>query len=120
MTSGARVRAMPAPDLDDVPPDPFDEFDLDVRWGELDQAGTLTGYLPTVGEQPGETCDTHAATCPATCHATCPATCQATCPATCHATCADTCHATCAEFDSCGGTCAGTHCPTCQPNCHRP
>ena len=115
----------------------LDEFDLDIRWGELGQADSWVSYLPTAGEKPGgETCDTHGATCPATCqptcpatcqptcpatcHATCPATCHATCPATCHATCRDTCARTCADFDSCGGTCAQTHCFTCRSGCEPP
>lgn len=98
MTSPARARVLPAPEPGDVLPVPFDEFDLDIRWGELDRAGTWTSYLPTVGEQPGETCDTHAATCGGTCHATCHATCQATCHPTCPG------HATCADIESCGGT----------------
>lgn len=104
--------------------DALDEFDLDIRWGELDSCGGWQLYLPTAGEVPGETCDTHAGTCPATCQgtcaATCHATCQNTCQNTCHATCADTCHATCADIDSCGATCAGTHCFTCRSGCQPP
>jgi hypothetical protein len=116
--------------LGDLLQDAPDEFDLDIRWGELDHAGSWTSYLPTAREfPPGETtCDTNAATCPDTCHATCPATCAATCPDTCHATCQDTCHRTCpdtcgrtcAEIDSCGGTCAQTHCFTCRGGCVPP
>jgi hypothetical protein len=110
MTAGTESRIMlpvvPSELLLDHP----DEFDLDLRCGELDQAGSWFGYLPTAGEVPGETCDTHAATCSATCQATCVATCRATCQNTCH---------TC-EFDTCGATCANTHCPTCSPNCHTP
>jgi hypothetical protein len=112
-----------------------DEFDLDVRLGEL-HAGGWEAHLPTAREVPGETCDTHAATCPNTCPNTCRATCQGTCPNTCRATCPNTCHATCQatcqatchntcghtcnDLLSCGGTCAGTHCFTCQSNCHEP
>ena len=90
MTSQALSWATPAPGLGDVLPDPFDEFDLDIRWGELDQASTWTGYLPTLGEQPGETCNTHGETC------------------------GDTCGRTCDDIVSCPATCAQTHCHTCR------
>jgi hypothetical protein len=103
--------------LGDLLGSPPDEFDLDIRWGELGQAGSWADYLPTAGENPHqETCDTHAATCSATCQPTCPAT----CPETCHVTCRDTCGATCAEVNSCGGTCANTHCFTCRSGCETP
>jgi hypothetical protein len=124
MTRPAEYRPVPVPSAGDPWLIEPDEFDLDVRWGELDRAVADFGYLPTAREQPGETCDTHAATCPATCHGTCPATCPATCAATCHNTCHDTCaatcHATCADFDTCGATCAGTHCFTCRSGCRTP
>jgi|HubBroStandDraft_2_1064218.scaffolds.fasta_scaffold883466_2 hypothetical protein len=120
MTRPAEYRPWPAPWPDNPWLTEPDEFDLDVRWGELDRGAADFGYLPTAREQPGETCDTHAATCPATCHGTCPATCAATCAATCHSTCAETCRATCAEFDTCGPTCAGTHCFTCRSGCRTP
>jgi hypothetical protein len=120
MTRPAEYRPGPAPWPDNPWLTEPDEFDLDVRWGELDRGAADFGYLPTAREQPGETCDTHAATCPATCHGTCPPTCAATCAATCHSTCAETCRATCAEFDTCGPTCAGTHCFTCRSGCRTP
>jgi hypothetical protein len=104
----------------------FDEFDLDLVFGELDQHGVVL-YLPTGREIPGETCNTNNATCPDTCHATCPDTCRATCPDTCRATCPDTCRATCR--DTCRATCretchhptnANTHCFTCRSGCQEP
>ena len=119
MTARTGLPALPAAPCE-LTTDPLDEFDLDIRWGELGPHGGWQGYLPTAGEVPGETCDTHAGTCAATCQATCAATCHATCPATCHATCAATCHATCEEFDSCGATCAQTHCFTCRSGCQTP
>jgi hypothetical protein len=128
MSSDTWSSALPSPVFGELLQEPPDEFDLDIRWGELDRTGSWDAYLPTAREAPGETCDTHAATCPNTCHATCPNTCQGTCPATCQATCPNTCHATCQgtcartcnEFDSCGGTCAQTHCFTCRADCGRP
>jgi hypothetical protein len=119
---------------------PPDEFDLDVRFETVALHGFAHGpeeFLPTAGEVPGQTCDTHAGTCPPTCQptcaATCPGTCAATCPDTCKATCAGTCHATCratcqvtcrascADLRfSCGGSCANTHCFTCRSGCQIP
>ncbi|MFG1626044.1 hypothetical protein [Kribbella sp. NPDC049227] len=110
----------------------FDEFDLDLAFGELGGPQDIVLYLPTGRDIPNETCNTQNATCPNTCHATCPATCpntcHATCPNTCRATCPDTCRATCPE--TCGATCqetcgvcqtfANTHCFTCRSNCHEP
>jgi hypothetical protein len=120
MSSDTWSSAVPSPVLSELLEEPLDEFDLDIRWGELDPAGLWDAYLPTAREAPGETCDTHAATCPNTCQATCPNTCHATCPATCRATCQETCGRTCDEIDSCGGTCANTHCFTCRPGCEQP
>lgn len=88
-----------------------DEFDLDLVWGELSPHGSLELYLPTTNEQPGETCDSHAPTCPNTCRGTCPATCRDTCEATCRRTCPDTCRPC--------QTQAQTHCPTERPGCQR-
>ena len=125
MSSGTWSSAVPSPAISELLEEPLDEFDLDIRWGELGPAGSWDAYLPTAREAPGETCDSNAATCPNTCHATCPATCpntcHATCPDTCRATCPDTCARTCDEIGSCGaGTCAGTHCFTCRSGCERP
>lgn len=105
----------------------FDEFDLDLAWGDLDPLGRVDLYLPTGREIPGETCDTHNATCPNTCHGTCPATCANTCDATCPHTCQNTCHNTCRA--TCEATCrvtcdcqtnAQTHCFTCRSGCQEP
>ena len=106
-----------------------DEFDLDLRLGELaawhprhpmaDAQTDGAGCLPTDGRG-GGTCNTQDNTCPGTCagHDTCPHTacdtCQATCAGhhTCDATCNHTdCGATCNHTD-CGPTCLGghTHC----------
>jgi hypothetical protein len=98
-----------------------DEWDLDVRLGEL---GTvlcgcgdheLFQFVPTGG---GATCNTQNDTCPATCKG---ATCTPTCTPTCHATCPDTCRQTC---DHCGPTdfptCNNTHCNTCRSGCRIP
>jgi hypothetical protein len=106
--------------------EPADDFDLDLRWGELTSGDGIELYLPTAREIPGETCDTHNATCPNTCHATCPATCANTCPDTCRntcaATCRPTCRATCARTcrETCGPTNAQTHCFTCRSGCREP
>jgi hypothetical protein len=116
MTSDAESLAARQPALGELLQNSPDEFDLDIRWGELDQAGAWVSYLPTANEVPGETCDTHAATCPATCQATCPDTCRATC----QFTCPDTCGGTCAGDDTCLATCANTRCFTCPQNCVPP
>jgi modification target Cys-rich repeat protein len=97
----------------------LDEFDLDLVWGELSPHGSLELYLPTTNEQPGETCDSHAPTCPNTCRATCPDTCRGTCPATCRNTCEETCRRTCPDTCRPCQTQAQTHCPTEQPGCMR-
>lgn len=91
-----------------IDPPEVDEFDLDLRLGELN--GWWLGMplaaqtdapcpLPTGGRGAGGTCDTHDNTCPETCAdlASCPHTdCGATCPRT-----------------ECGHTCACTdRCPT--------
>jgi hypothetical protein len=113
MSSGTWSSAVPSPAISELLEEPPDEFDLDIRWGELGPAACWDAYLPTAREAPGETCDSNAATCPDTCHATCPDTCRATCQ--------DTCARTCDEIGSCGaGTCAGTHCFTCRSGCERP
>jgi hypothetical protein len=124
MSADAWSPAVPSPVFRELWPETPDEFDLDIRWGELGEAGSWNAYLPTARDVPGETCDTHAATCPDTCHGTCPetcpATCRATCANTCHDTCHETCHATCGAADTCGATCAGTHCFTCRSGCETP
>jgi hypothetical protein len=108
----------------------LDEFDLDLRLGELSTWGTApatwnpldaqtdgAGCLPTRGEgAEGGTCDTHEATCPGTCggHHTCPAT-------QCGHTCAETCPGTCdCQTRHPCPTELGTHCNTCGPGCHEP
>ena len=103
--------------------EPADDFDLDLQWGELTRDEGIGLYLPTAREVPGETCDTHNATCPDTCHATCPDTCHGTCPATCRdtcpATCRNTCPATCRRTCDCH-TQVGTHCISCRDRCQPP
>ncbi|WP_139306904.1 hypothetical protein [Modestobacter sp. DSM 44400] len=113
---------------------PADDFDLDLRWGELTSGDGVELYLPTGRDVPGETCDTHNPTCPDTCHATCPATCVNTCPDTCRNTCANTCRNTCGNTcrvtcaNTCAHTCrddfcqtnAQTHCFTCRSGCREP
>lgn len=117
-----------------------DEFDLDLRVGELrGSAGAhagvgaqaaqtdAAGCVPTGGEG---TCDTGDPTCPNTCDNptcpnTCPNTCRPTCPNTCPNTCRPTCRNTCDGFTcdgevTCAGTCNNTHCFTCRPGCERP
>jgi hypothetical protein len=98
----------------------LDDFDLDPQWGELSPYGTLEQYLPTGNEVPGETCDSHAPTCPATCRPTCPDTCRRTCPDTCRDTCEDTCRRTCPDTCRPCQTEAHGHCPTEQPRCRLP
>jgi hypothetical protein len=127
-----------------------DDFDLDLRLGELDawyggqpgiplyDAQSDGNCLPTGGQGAGGTCNTQNNTCPATCaglgtcpHTQCGPTCQATCAGlntcprtqcrTCAATCGD--KATCPRTDcgACGPTFAQTHCPSCRgPVCHEP
>jgi hypothetical protein len=104
------VTAEALPGLADLVEGPVDEFDLDVRWGELREDVPQLEYLPTVREVPGkETCNTQQATCPPTCPATCPATCPQTCHATCHATCA-ACHSEINGIDHLPASCVGPHC----------
>ncbi len=128
---GDELRDRPRPGVMTISPPEVDEFDLDLRLGELSAHGGLSWLgvpfaaqtdpqcaLPTGGQGAGTTCDTHDNTCPPTCAGldTCPNTqCQ-----TCHTQC-DTCPPT--HCDTCGGTCvcdtANKHVPTCQDNCHR-
>ncbi len=98
-----------------------DEWDLDVRLGELGTVlcgcgdHNLADFAPTRG---GGTCDTSNDTCPNTCAGpTCADTCAATCPDTCGATCPDTCQA-CGPTDF--GSCNSTHCFTCLSGCQTP
>ena len=116
-----------------VPLEPdLDEFDLDLRLGELSTWGTApgtwnpldaqtdpAGCVPTGGEgAEGGTCDTDDATCAGTCagRGTCPVTeCGHTCADTCPRTCADTCPNTCdCETQHPCPTELETHCPTCR------
>jgi hypothetical protein len=110
-----------------------DEFDLDLRLGELAAwhpghpthllvGGLLVdaqsdgNCLPTGGQGAGGTCNTQNNTCPGTCAGlnTCPNTDCNTCPHTeCGNTCPRTdCGNTCADT-ACGQTCAASHCPSC-------
>ncbi|SNS15027.1 hypothetical protein SAMN04488107_1618 [Geodermatophilus saharensis] len=111
-----------------------DEFDLDLRLGELagrpghpmqpfggaplfgapleDAQTDGAGCLPTGGKGEGGTCGTQNNTCPGTCAGrnTCPATACNTCAATCAGH--NTCPATqCGQ--TCGNTCPRTDCNTC-------
>jgi hypothetical protein len=123
-----------------------DEFDIDLRLGELGSGGAHRPHLfpvgaqtdpqaclPTGGPGAGGTCNTQDQTCQGTCAglnscpqthcgATCPNTCVQTCPATCVNTCRETCRQTC--LATCGATCnctnLGTHCNTCGHNCQPP
>jgi hypothetical protein len=120
-----------------VEPD-LDEFDLDLRLGELSVWGTApstwnpldaqtdpAGCVPTGGKgAEGGTCDTGDATCAGTCGGrnTCPATecgntCADTCPRTCGGTCPNTCD--CETRHPCP-TELGTHCFTCRSDCEIP
>jgi hypothetical protein len=111
-----------------------DEFDLDLRLGELAawhpghpthllggaplvDAQSDGNCLPTGGRGWGPTCNTQNNTCPQTCAGrdTCPNTACNTCQATCagHQTCPQTNCATCAN--TCGNTCAFT-CGRCNTN----
>jgi hypothetical protein len=134
----APVRAsLVDPPLLVVPLDPdLDEFDLDLRLGELSTWGAAPatwnpldaqtdggGCVPTGGKGAEGTCDTNAATCAGTCAGrdTCPATqCGDTCADTCPRTCADTCPRTCVETCRACPTEAQTHCFTCRPGCQLP
>lgn len=116
--------------------DPLDdEFDLDLRLGELTSrryrspfdAQTDPGCLPTGGRGAGTTCNTEDDTCAGTCdgldtcpHTQCGGTCAPTCPPTCGPTCgeAHTCADTC-PFTGCGDTCGHT-CATCEDSCTPP
>jgi hypothetical protein len=116
----------------------LDEFDLDLRLGELSTWGTTpatwnpldaqtdgAGCLPTGGKgAEGGTCDTDDATCADTCAGrdTCPATqCGHTCADTCPRTCGETCPRTCdCETQDPCPTELGTHCFTCRPGCQEP
>ena len=136
----AAPSAVQTPVLDPPPVAPaepdLDEFDLDLRLGELTVWGTApstwnpldaqtdpAGCVPTGGKgAEGGTCDTDDPTCPGTCAGrdTCPATqcgatCAHTCGDTCPHTCADTCAHTCDCTDFCG-TEFNTHCNTCRCN----
>jgi hypothetical protein len=115
MSADAWSAAVPSPVFGEPWQETADEFDLDIRWGELGREGLWSAYLPTAREVPGETCDTHAATCPDTCHGTCPDTCHGTCHATCQKTCGPTC-----DSATCAGTCVNTHCFTCESGCRTP
>ena len=124
-----------------------DDFDLDLRLGELDSwytgiplhdAQSDGNCLPTGGQGFGGTCNTDNNTCSPTCaglntcpHTNCGQTCQATCAgqntcphtqcATCRATCGN--KATCPRTDcgNCGATFANTHCHSCAgPICPEP
>ena len=112
-TSGRGPRVATAL-LAPIDPPEVDEFDLDLRLGEL--SGWWLGMplaaqtdapcpLPTGGRGAGGTCDTHDNTCAGTC------ACLASCPHTdCGATCPHTdCGATCQHTD-CGATCPQTDC----------
>ncbi|NYH85415.1 hypothetical protein SAMN05421678_12926 [Actinopolymorpha cephalotaxi] len=125
-------------------PPEVDEFDIDVRFGEvtggrvlpgpflpLDAQTDGAGCLPTGGKGAGGTCNTADNTCQGTCAGlnTCPQTqcgntCAVTCGNTCAATCRDTCVNTCADTceDTCGvcATFAQTHCFTCRSGCREP
>jgi hypothetical protein len=102
-----------------------DEFDLDVRLGELTYGTRFIPFdaqtdpvgLPTAGLGAGETCNTQNNTCPITCagHNTCPETQCATCPETCPETCPDTCVVSC--FGTCDNTCPETCPDTCIDTC---
>lgn len=112
-----------------ISPPEVDEFDLDLRVGELSAQGGLSWLgtpfaaqtdppcpLPTGGQGAGTTCNTHDNTCPGTCAGlnTCPNTCPQTNCATCQ-TCATDC-GTCATACTCA-------CPTHNPvvnTCHDP
>lgn len=106
-----------------------DEFDLDVRvgdlvgwtdplWSPLDAQTDPAGCQPTGGAgAEGGTCNTNDNTCAGTCAGrntcpntqcgnTCANTCPNTCPNTCANTCANTCPNTCAA--TCGATCGFT------------
>ncbi|GAA5012491.1 hypothetical protein GCM10023317_49950 [Actinopolymorpha pittospori] len=112
-------------------PPEVDEFDIDVRFGEItggyaapsprlpqDAQTDGDGCLPTGGKGAGGTCNTADNTCQGTCAGlnTCPQTqCGNTCAATCAATCPNTCHATCAN--TCGNTCQATCANTCEDTC---
>jgi len=118
---GERQFVVRSPDIDIIEPD---EWDLDVRLGELGTVSCgcgehdLIDLVPTGAE--GGTCNTQNNTCPGTCagHGTCPHTQCGTCGGTCRATCGGTCR-TCEDF-TCGGTCANTHCFTCRGGCQEP
>lgn len=116
--------ATPSLALVDLPE--VDEFDLDLRLGELARPPGVTWLatpfdaqtdnpcpMPTGGRGAGTTCDTHDNTCAGTCDGlnTCPNThCGNTCAATCPATQCNTCH-TC-------DTCPATHCDCDTFNAH--
>jgi hypothetical protein len=123
------------PPLSVLPLDPdVDEFDLDLRLGELSTWGTVPatwnpldaqtdpgGCVPTARQgAEGGTCNTEEQTCVGTCAGrdTCPRTgCGDTCGNTCPDTCPDTCRRTCEDTCAPCPTELGTHCNTCRPGC---
>lgn len=131
---GDELRHRPRPGVMTISPPEVDDFDLDLRLGELSAHGGLSWLdvpfaaqtdpqcvLPTGGQGAGTTCNTQDNTCPATCAGldTCPNTQCQTCQ-TCHGcptqvnTCPHTDCDTCVECDT-----ANQHVNTCQDNCHR-
>jgi hypothetical protein len=115
-----------------ISPPEIDEFDLDVRLGELNAHGGLSWLgipfaaqtdpqcvLPTGGQGAGTTCNTQDNTCPATCAElnTCPNTCPQTHCQTCQ-TCPTQCN-TCPQTDcqTCDCHTNNQHVNTCRPPC---
>jgi hypothetical protein len=100
----------------------LDEFDIDLRLGELRGPPRQSAFDKPHAVQAGPEIpteeDTLAGTCPETCGATC-ATCDTCEGGTCEGTCVgDTCQGTCETcFGTCAGeTCLGT-CATCEGTC---
>jgi len=126
-------RHRPRPGVMTVSPPEADEFDLDLRLGELSAHGGLSWLgtpfaaqtdpqcnVPTGGQGAGTTCDTHDNTCPPTCAGlnTCPNTQCQTCQTcqtcdTCPNTHCDTCH-------TCDCETVNLHVNTCHDPCQRP
>jgi len=131
---GDKLRQRPSAAVMTFSPPDVDEFDLDLRLGELSARGGLSWLgtpfaaqtdpqcqVPTGGQGAGTTCNTQDNTCPATCAGldTCPHTQCQTCQ-TCATHC-DTCPATqCATCHTCDCQTANAHVNTCQDNCHTP